>query len=176
MARSEKIAEVEAITKRFQAAQSMVLADFTGLTVEQMTSFRANCRAQNVDCRVVKNRLAKIAADNAELSAVKDHLAGPTAIIFGSESQVDPAKIVVDFAKDNEALQVKGGVVDGQMLSAKQVVALSKVPSRDELIAKMMGSINSPLSGLASTINGVMGALARTIDAVAKQKAEATSA
>ncbi len=173
MARPEKIAEVEAITSRFQSAQSMILADFTGLTVEQMTAFRVNCRAQNIDCRVVKNRLAKLAADNAELTVIKDYLSGPTAIIFGPESQVDPAKVVVDFSKDNEAMQVKGGIVDGQYLDPAQVVALSKVPSRDELIAKMMGSINSPLQGLAGTVNGVIGALARTIDAVAKQKAEA---
>lgn len=173
MARPEKVAEVQAITDRFQAAQSLVMADYTGLTVHQMTDFRAKCRAQNIDCRVVKNRLAMRAADAAELGFLKDHLKGPTALVFGPESQVDPAKLVIEFAKDNEALKVKGGVVDGEFLDVDQVVALSKVPSMDELIAKMMGSINSPASGLVGTVNGVVGALARAIDAVAKQKAEA---
>ncbi len=173
MARPEKVAEVQAITERFQAAQSLVMADFTGLSVHQMTEFRSKCRELNIDCRVVKNRLAMRAADAAELSFLKDHLTGPTALIFGPDSQVDPAKLVIDFAKDNKALDVKGGVVDGQYLDADQVVALSKVPSMDELIAKMMGSINSPASGLVGTVNGVMGALCRTIDAVARQKAEA---
>ncbi len=173
MARPEKIAEVQAITDRFKTAQSIVMADYTGLTVLQMTAFRAQCRAKNIECRVVKNRLAMIAADNAELEFLKDHLKGPTALIMGSESQIEPAKVVIDFVKDNQALKVKGGVVDGQFLIPEQVVALSKIPSRDELIAQMMGSINSPLTGIAGTINGVMSALARALDAVAKQKAEA---
>ena len=125
MARPEKIAEVEAITERIQSAQSMVLADFTGLTVLQMTEFRRTCRAKAVDCRVVKNRLARIAADNAGIAEMKDHLNGPTAIMFGPESQVDPAKFVVDFAKDNEAMEFKGGFLDGEYLDKGQIVALS---------------------------------------------------
>jgi large subunit ribosomal protein L10 len=173
MARPEKIAEVQAITERLRAAQSVVLADYTGLSVAKMTSFRAECRAKNVECRVVKNRLAMIAADNAELAGVKDHLKGATALILATDSQIEPAKLAVEFAKSNEALKVKGGVVDGQVLSADQVVALSKIPSKDELIAKMMGSINSPAAGLVGTVNGVIAALARVIDAVNQQRAEA---
>jgi len=175
MARPDKIAEVEAIAERIQSAQSMVLADFTGLTVLQMTEFRRTCRAQSVECRVVKNRLARIAADNADMAIMKDHFNGPTAIMFGPESQVDPAKIVVDFAKTNEAMEIKGGFLEGAYLDKSQVVALSKVPSKDELIAKMMGSINSPVTGLAMVMNGVAGALTRAIDAVAKQKAAAAN-
>jgi large subunit ribosomal protein L10 len=175
MASPDKIAEVEAITEKIQSAQSMVLVDFTGLTVLQMTAFRVTCRANSVECRVVKNRLAIIAADNAEMAIMKDHLKGPTAIMFGPESQVDAAKLVVEFAKTNEAMEIKGGFLEGAYLDKGQVIALSKTPSKDELIAKMMGSINSPLTGIAMVMNGVMGGLARAIDAVAKQKAEATS-
>ena len=177
MAHPKKIAEVELLTEKLQAAQSLVMADFTGLSVLQMTDFRAKCRAQKVECRVVKNRLAKIAADAADLAVVKDKLTGPTAFIFGPESQVDPAKMVIEFAKEHKALTVKGGVVDGEFIDAEQVVALSKIPGWDELIAQMMGSINSPVTGLALVLNGVMGGLARVIDAVAKQKdgAEATT-
>jgi large subunit ribosomal protein L10 len=175
MANPAKVAEVEAIAQRIQAAQSMVLADYSGLSVLQMTAFRRTCRAKAVDCRVVKNRLAKLAADNADLAIMKDLLSGPTAIMFGPESQIDPAKICVEFAKDNEAMEIKGGFLDGEYLDKSQIVALAKTLSKDELIAKMMGSINSPLRGLAVTMNGVVGALARAIDAVAKQKAEAAS-
>jgi large subunit ribosomal protein L10 len=173
MARPEKIAEVEAIAERMRGAQSMILADFSGLTVAQMTVFRQTCRDKSVECRVVKNRLARIAADDADLAVMKEHLTGPTAIMFGPESQVDPAKIIVDFAKDNEAMEIKGGFLDGSYLDPNQVVALSQTPSMDELIAKMMGSINSPAGGLAGALSAVMGGLARTIDAVAKQKQEA---
>ena len=173
MARPEKVAEVQAITEKIQAAQSIVLADFTGLTVAQMTVFRTQCREKSVECRVAKNRLARIACDNAEVTVIKDHLKGPTAFIFAPESQVDAAKLTVEFAKDNEAMEIKCGVVDGQFLDAKQIVALSKVPTYDELIAKMMGSINSPVTGIALTVNAVTSGLVRAIDAVAKQKAEA---
>ena len=95
----------------------MVLADYTGLTVEQMTAFRRICRAKGVECRVVKNRLARIAADERRPDVIKDHLKGPTALIlFGMESQVEPARIAVEFAKENEKLQIKGGFVDGRFL------------------------------------------------------------
>ncbi len=171
MARPEKIAEVEAIAGHLQSSQSTVLADYHGITVEQMTEFRAKCRENNVVCRVVKNRLARIAADHVDLEGLKEHLTGPIALIMGPESQVDPAKLVVDFAKDVEAMEIKGGFMDGAYMTPDQVVALSKIPGRDELYAKMMGSINSPLSGVVGTINGVMGALTRAMDAVAKQKA-----
>jgi large subunit ribosomal protein L10 len=173
MARPEKIAQVEAITAHLQSALSIVLADYQGMTVEQMTNFRVKCREKNVVCRVVKNRLAKIAADQAGITVLQEHLTGPIAMIMGSESQVDPAKIAVEFAKTVEALEIRGGMVDGEYLDAAQVVALSKVPSRDELYAKMMGSINAPLTGVVGTINGVMSAVCRAIDAVAKQKGEA---
>ena len=172
MARPEKVAEVERIAELLQASKSLVLADYQGLTVEKMTAFRNKCRENQVQCRVVKNRLAKIAADNAGVDVIKDRLKGPIAIIFGPESQVDPAKITVEFAKENEAMEIMGGFVDGAYLDANQVVALSKVPTRDELIAKMMGSINSPVTGVAMVLNGVVAGLARAIDAVAKQKAE----
>jgi len=172
MARPEKVAEVEAITERMQAAQSMILADYSGCTVEQMTIFRESCRANAVECRVVKNRLARIAADNTEHGVLKDYLKGPTAILFGHESQVAAAKVLVDFIKENSQMEIKGGVLDGAFLDVEEVVSLSKTPSMDELIAKMMGSINSPAGGLVGTINGVAGKLCRAIDAVAKQKAE----
>ena len=171
MARPEKIAEVEAIAGHLQTAQSTVLADYHGVTVAQMTEFRAKCRENNVVCRVVKNRLAMRAADQVDLEGLKEHLVGPIAMIMGPESQVDPAKLVVDFAKDVEALEIKGGYMDGAYMTPDQVVALSKIPSREELYAKMMGSINSPMTGVVGTINGVMSALTRAVDAVAKQKA-----
>ncbi len=171
MARPEKVAQVEAIAELLQGAQSLVLADYAGLNVAEMTEFRSRCRERGVVCRVVKNRLAKIAADKAGVAVLKEHLTGPTAIIFGPESQVEPAKVAVDFAKEHEKLEVKGGIVDGGYIDAAAVTALSKIPGRDELIAQMMGSINSPLRGIAGTLHGVMAALTRAVDAVAKQKA-----
>ena len=171
MARPEKITEVEAITERMQQSQCLILTDYTGLTVHAMTAFRRNCRQKGIDCRVVKNRLARIAATNCGMGSLNDHLKGPTAVLFGMESQVEAAQIAVEFAKDNDKLKIKGGFVDGKYLDPSQVVALSKVPSREVLLAQMMGSINSPARGLAVATNGVAAALCRAVDAVAKQKA-----
>ncbi len=171
MARPEKITEVEAISERMKNAQCMIFTDYTGIPVLQMTAFRRNCRAKGIDCRVVKNRLARIAAKGTGKGDLSAHLKGPTAVLFGMESQVDAARLAVDFAKENDKLKIKGGFVDGNFLTPEQVVALSKVPSREELLAMMMGSINSPARGLAVATNGVAAALCRAVDAVAKQTA-----
>jgi large subunit ribosomal protein L10 len=149
------------------------MVDFTGLSVEKMTAFRTLCRGKGIECRVVKNRLAKLASAAADLDVLQDQLSGPTALILGPESQVDPAKVVVEFRQENEALTIKGGLIEGEYLDQMQVVALSKIPSRDELVAKLMGSMQSPLSGFMATMQGVPAALARAFDAVAKQKAAA---
>jgi len=154
---------------------ALPISDFSGCTVEQMTIFREKCRANGIETRVVKNRLARIAADKVDLEVIKDHLKGPTAIMFGLESQVDAARVAVEFQEENEELGIKGGILDGVFLEIEEVIALSKIPSMDELIAKMMGSINSPATGLVGTINGVAAKLTRAIDAVAKQKAESAA-
>ncbi len=130
MARPEKVAEVEAIAGHLAAAQSVVLADYHGITVEQMTEFRSKCREQNIVCRVVKNRLAKIAADQAEVTELKEYLVGPIALIMGPESQVDPAKLVVDFAKDVKALEIKGGFVTSYSLRAGRQPVHGSEPRR----------------------------------------------
>jgi large subunit ribosomal protein L10 len=171
MARPEKVAAVEALAGKLRSAQSIVLADYTGLTVEKMTAFRATCRAKGVECQVVKNRLAGIAADQAELSQLKAHLKGPTAMIIGLQSQIDAAKVAVDFAQDNDKLRVKGGMLDGRFLAPAAVVALSKTPSREVLLSQIMAGLNGPARMLACATNGVVANLTRAIDQVAKQKA-----
>ena len=167
MARPEKVAEVEAITTRIQSAQSMVLADFTGLTVLQMTEFRRRCRESSVECRVVKNRLARIAADDSGMEVMKDHLNGPTAIVFGAESQVDPAKIIAEFAKENEAMEIKGGFLDGEYLDKAQVMALAKKRngeiSREDLAAAL--GEPHPGDGRLAATRGVIPLLQNTTSA-----------
>ncbi len=171
MARPEKEAAVLAIADRLKAAKSIVLADFTGLTVEKITTFRAMCRGKGVACKVVKNRLARIAADQAGLPVLKEHLKGPTALVMGLQSEVDPAKVAVEFAQDNEQLRIKGGLLEGRYLAPAGVLALSRIPDREVLISQVMAGVNGPARGLAAATAGVAAALARAIDAVAKQKA-----
>jgi large subunit ribosomal protein L10 len=171
MARPEKVAAVEALAGKLRSAQSLVLADYTGLTVERMTAFRVLCRAKGVDCQVVKNRLAGIAADQADLTIIKDHLKGPTALIMGQSSQIDPAKLTVEFAKGNAKLRIKGGLLDGRFLDPSAVESLSRTPDREVLLAQIMSGLNGPARSLTTIVNGVAAALTRAVDQVAKQKA-----
>lgn len=169
MARPEKVAEVEFLTDKMLKSEGIVLADFSGLTVAQANDLRVKCREQHVELRVVKNRLARRAAVAADSGALEALFKGPTAIAFGLESPVEPAKVLTEFAKTNEKLRVKGGFVDGEVLSVQDVRALSDVPSRPELIAMIARGINGPATGLAGTINAVMSSLARAINAAAEK-------
>lgn len=173
MARPEKVAEVELLTEKMQKAEGLVLADFSGLTVAEVNELRRKCREQAVEFRVVKNRLARRAAVAADIAALEDLLKGPTGIAFGTESPVEPAKVLTEFAKTHEKVSIKGGFVDGEVLDLAQVKALSDVPSRLELIAMIARGINSPATGLAGSLNAVMSSLARAIQAAAEKNAEA---
>lgn len=172
MARPEKVAEVEKLMEKIQGSHGMVLADFSGLTVKAMGELRGLCREKDVEFYVVKNRLMRRAAAQADSTALEDILKGPTGIAFGNSSAVDPAKVLVDFAKTNEKLAIKGGFLDGQLLSADDVTALSKVPSRDELLSMLMSTFQGPARGFAGVMHGLLSKCVRTLDAVREQKAE----
>ncbi len=173
MVRPEKIAEVELLTEKLQASAGLVLADFTGLNVADISEFRNRCREKGVEFRVVKNRLARRAAAAAECTEIESLLQGPTGIAFGMESAVEPAKVVIDFAKDHEQLVVKGGYLDGKLLSSAEVEALSKIPGREELLSMLMRTMQGPVTGVVGCLSGVMRNLVGVLDAVAKEKAEA---
>ena len=173
MVRPAKSAEVELLSEKMRASVGLVLADFTGLSVASITEFRAKCRERGVEFRVVKNRLANRAAAAAECPALSDLLKGPTGIAFGLDSAVEPAKAVVDFAKLNEKLVIKGGYLDGKLLEVREVEALSEIPGREELLAMLMRGMQAPVSGMVGCLTGVMRNMVGVLDAVAKQKAEA---
>lgn len=173
MVRPEKIAEVELLTAKLRESEGLVLADFTGLTVASISEFRSKCREQRVEFRVVKNRLARRAAAEAECSELDGMFVGPTGIAFGLDSAVEPAKVVVDFAKTNEKLVIKGGFLDGKVLSTSEVEALSKIPGREELLAMLLRAMQGPTTGMVSCLSGVMRNMVGVLDAVAKKKAEA---
>lgn len=173
MVRPEKIAEVELLSAKMRESEGLVLADFTGLTVASMSEFRSKCREQRVEFRVVKNRLARRAATEADCSVLDELLSGPTGIAFGLDSPVGPAKVLVDFAKTNENLVIKGGFLDGKMLSIAEVEALSKIPGREELLSMLLRAIQGPATGMAMCLSGVMRNMVGVLDAVAKKKAEA---
>jgi large subunit ribosomal protein L10 len=173
MVRPEKVAEVEFLTAKIGSSQGMVLADFSGLTVKAMGELRGRCREQNVEFYVVKNRLMRRAAAQTDSAALAEILKGPTGVAFGMKGPVEPAKVLTEFAKTNEKLAIKGGFLDGKLLTAAQVVALSKVPGREELLSMLMSAMQGPTRGFVGTLHGLLGKFVRTLDAVAQKKGEA---
>ena len=166
--KSEKI---EAIKAKAQKAQVAVLTEYKGYSVEEITNLRRALQKDGGDYMVTKNTLAKIALKGTDFEILTDSLTGPVAIAFGFEDQVSPAKAVSKFIKDTKKGEILGGALDGKLLDAKEVEALAKLPSKEELIAKILGSINSPASGIVGSINAVMAQLTRAMAAVRDQKA-----
>ena len=166
--KSEKI---DAIKSKIEKAQVALITEYKGYTVEEITNLRRELQKQGGDYMVTKNTLAKVAIKGTEYEVMTDMMKGPVAIAFGFEDQVSPAKVVSKFIKDSKKGEILGAVLEGNLLSASEAKALANLPSKEELYAKMLGSINSPATGLTLGINGVMAALTRAVAAVRDQKA-----
>ena len=170
MPTSEKVDKVEELTAALSNARAIYLADFTGLDVAKVTGLRNKLRDAEVGYQVVKNRLAKRAAAKAGISGLDEHLIGPTAIAFTNEDPIAPAKILQDFADEDDAFSIKLGFMDGQVLSPEEIKALSKLPSREELLGKVLGSVQSPMYGLAGVLNGLLRNLVGVIGAIEEKQ------
>ncbi|WP_301860499.1 50S ribosomal protein L10 [uncultured Megasphaera sp.] len=173
-----KAAVVAEMKEKLQSAQGAVLVGFTGLTVADVTKLRRKFREGNVEYKVIKNTLTRIAIDELGYNALDEHLEGPTAIAYSTEDAVAPAKILKEFIKETktEALTIKGGIADGQVIDAAAVDALASLPSREELIAKIVGSMQAPISGLVNVLQGNIRNVVYVLDAVRAKKAEQESA
>lgn len=153
-------------------ATTGVLVDYRGLTVEEDTKLRNDLRAAGVKYFVVKNTLLRLATKETGLEELDEILHGPTALAV-SEDAVAPAKVLADFAKDNEKLEIKSGFMDGKVMSVDEVNTLAKTPSKETLIAKIMGSLNSPVSGLVRLLNTIVEGGVEISDLIANKAAEA---
>ena len=168
--RAFKDEKIEKFKKSFENAKVAVVTDYRGYTVEEITNLRRSLQKADCDYTVTKNTLCKIASKGTNFEAIESLLKGPSAIAFGFGDEVQAAKVVAKYIKDNKKGEITGAVLEGKVLSADEAKKLATMPSREELYAKILGSINSPASGIVYSINGVMSALVRAIDAVAKQK------
>lgn len=173
---SEKVLEnkkamVKQLTERLQNAQAGVLADYRGLTVEQDTELRRKFREANVEYTVLKNSIIRFAAKEVGLEDLDSVLEGPTAIATSNDDVISPAKVLCDFAKGNDLLEIKAGFVEGKVISIDEVKQYASIPSKEVLISKMMGSLQSPISKLARTLQAIV-----TEEAVPGGKAEETAA
>ncbi len=149
-----KKAQVEELAQKLKEAKSVVLTDYRGLTVEQDTLLRKALREANVDYKVIKNSIINFAAKDSNLEGLGKYLEGPTAIAI-SNDPVAPSKILAKYAKDYEKLEIKGGMVEGNIIDVDGVKELASTPSREELLAKFIGSLQSPLYGLAAALNAI---------------------
>jgi len=172
MKRSEKEQVIAEVKEKVLRASGMYFADFTGITVEQVTELRREFRKVNAEYRVVKNTLARKALESVTgYDAILDRLVGHTAIAFGYDDPVAPAKVIKKFREKHNKLQVKVCVIDKQVFDGAQLDDIAKLPSRSEMIAAIIGSIQAPASGIVGAINAVARDLVNIIDAIEKKKA-----
>ena len=165
----QKQAVVAEIAAKVKSAQAIVLAEYRGITVGDMTQLRAKARAANVYLRVLKNTLAKRAVAETSFAGLSDKMVGPLA--YGiSEDPVAVAKVLSDFAKANDKFVIKGGAMANFVMSGKDINNLATMPSRDELIAKLMGTMQAPIAKFVQTLNEVPAKFVRTLAAVRDQK------
>ena len=157
---------------RSETAQAAVLTDYRGLTVDEMTDLRAQLRENGVFFQVVKNNLVKRAIEGTELEPLTEHLKGPTALAL-AEDPVAAAKVLSEFAKDHDDLEIKVGVLSGKEMAAADVEALAKLPSREQLLTQLAVGLNAPATKLARSLNAVPAKFARALAAVRDQKGEA---
>ncbi len=170
MLRSEKVQVVKDLKEKFKTAEIFVLTDFRGLTVEEMNTLRRDLREKNVEFRVVKNLLAKRALDENDQGELDDLLVGPTAVAFGYEDPVESVKVLVNFQKEQEKLQLKGGMMEGNVLDVAMLKELAQMPTLDELYARMLGSVQSPINKMVMALNNAASELVWVIKSVADQK------
>lgn len=144
---------VEEIAASIKDAQSVVLVDYRGLTVEQDTELRKQLREAGITYKVYKNTMMNFAFKGTDFEALTSYLEGPSAIAISTEDATAPARVICKFAKTADALEVKGGMVEGIAYDAKGIMEIAKIPSREELLSKLLGSIQSPITNFARVMN-----------------------
>ncbi len=170
MARPEKAKQVEELSEIFNNARCVVLNDFTGLNVEKISELRRLCEKAGVEFRVVKNTLAKRSIKGTPAEDLEQYFDGPTALAISRESENISAKILVKFAEEHELPRLKAGVVEGKVIDATSVLALAKLPSKEELMSKLLGGIMSPGNRLVSVLQGSLRNLLYAINAIVEKK------
>jgi large subunit ribosomal protein L10 len=161
------------ITEDLQEAELVVVTDYRGLNVKTISDLRGKLRAEQCRYRITKNTMNRLACRQAGFTELESLFEGPTAIAYSSADPVVVAKILTDFAKDYEALVVKGGMLSGQLVDAVAIKDLGEIPPREVLLARVVGGFQSPISGLVNALQGNLRNLVYALDAVRQQKESA---
>jgi len=171
--REQKDQDIVVLKGEFEKVSHALMISFQGLTVEKDWQLRKALREAQLSYRVVKNTLGRRAVEGTSLDSLKDHFTGMTGVAYSNTDPVGLAKVLTGFAKDNSQVVFKAGVVDGRAINVKDIEALSKMPSKEELISQLMFLLNSQAQRLAVALNGVSRNLAVVVNEIAKQKEEA---
>ena len=171
MANAEKAESVEELKKRFAGVQTAVLTEYRGLTVRQLSDLRKQLKGVAAEYKVVKNRLARIAVKGSPLDGLGKHLTGPTGVAYTLKDPVPVAKALQAFVKNNPALTIKVGLVEGKVLEPAALKSLADLPSRDALRAQIVGAVQGPMGQLVTLLTAPQGELVRILEARSKQGA-----
>jgi large subunit ribosomal protein L10 len=169
----EKVASVAALHGKFERAVSAVLADFRGLSVQELTDLRRQLREASLDVAVVKNTLARRAVQETAFEKLSPYLKGPTAITFSYRDAVAPAKVLNAYIKKQPKLVLRAGFFEGEALPAAKLAEVADLPPRDILLAQALAAMQAPLAGLVGTLQGILSTFLGTLQAIHDKKAQA---
>ena len=170
--KSEKVESVTELHEKFARAVSAVLADFRGLTVQEITELRRQLREASLELAVVKNTLARLAVQETPFERLSPFLKGPTSITLSYRDMVAPAKILSAYAKKQPKLAVRAGLFEGEIVPAEKIAEVADLPPRDVLLAQALAAMQGPLAGLVWTLQGVLSTFIGTLQAIHDKKAQ----
>ena len=162
---NQKIKEVEELAEKIKKAKLVLLTDYKGINVADVTNVRAKLRGTNAEYKVIKNNITKRALAACGIEALEEHLEGTTAIILGYEDYLEPSKVIYEYIKEHDFYKIKAGVIEGKVVSAEEVITLAKLPSRETLLAQLAGALLGNISKLAVALDQVSKKKAETVEA-----------
>ena len=166
----QKQSIVEDLKDRFTKSKVVIVTDYKGLDVTSINSLRRQLREADCEYRVVKNTLLRRASEETDIAVIKETFTGPNAVAFSYEDPVAPAKVLTEFAKSNDKLEIRVGVMDGKMLDVNAIEALSALPSRDVLLSKLLYAMNGVPGSFVSTLNNILRQMLNVLVAIKEQK------
>ena len=152
---NQKKEEVTKLANKIKEAKLVLLTDYRGINVEDVTGLRAELRKTNSEYTVIKNNITKRALAEAGIEGLEDKLEGPTAVIMSNEDYLEPSKVIYKFAKENEYYKIKGGVIEGKVMTAEEIITLAKLPSKETLLSMLAGALLSNISKFAVALDQV---------------------
>ena len=152
---AQKEKEVDELAAKIKDAKIVLLADYRGISVEQVTGLRADLRKSNSEYKVIKNNITRRALEKCKYEGLEDLLEGPTAVIINNEEYLEAAKAIYGFSKDNDFYKIKGGIIEGKVMTAEEIITLAKLPSKETLIGMLAGALLGNISKLAVALDQV---------------------